>query len=305
MTMVKTAFVIFVLAGSASAFRQNVQRVAEEVAEASRMGVDGILQEVDNLQMMSMMAGSVQATGVNERSGKMSQKLASGILGYRIQSRKGVEGIKVYRTSDKSQFRGQTSFQTILNFRSAAQDLDTASTALIPLLKEQIETEMELMNEEHKNCKYGDRTSCKFVVCTYVGTTAELGGHHDPAALALGLVDAGELMTGRAASILGSLQDLKDVDEDIFGEDNIEVDPVPVTYGGVTRFVAVMLKVYGSTRPPCEESDMNPLTADQGEQVEREAKRVLQRIAEEGPAGGSQSGGDSENDFLWLDHRWL
>lgn len=310
--MIKTSIVLLLCAGGSEARRANVKKVLAEGSEVEQNlgGPD------DDIQMMSMMSGSVKATGLS-KSGKLSQKMASG-----VSSRMGAEGIQVFRASAKSalvsnlqsksrahaSLREQVAFQTTLNFVSAGYQLDSPSEELIPLLMEEMETEMDSLNKEQGNC---GRTSCKFLVCTYVGTTGQIDGTINEA---VRTVDADgekwagrpveELMTQRAGSIQSALTDLEEIDRD-----NIKIHPTSVNYGGVTRFAAVIMKVYGSREPPCEAADMNPLSAEKGARLAEVLSEKAASVKASGHGGPSMSGfpsgldsDEDESDSLdWLD----
>jgi len=299
--MIKTSIVLLLCAGGSEARRANMKKALEEGMEMEHQESGGV---DDDIQMMSMMSGSVQATGLS-KSGRLSQQMAPG-----VSRRPGAEGIQVFRASQKSalvsdkvagsqrSLRAQVAFQTTLNFKSGGHELNDASQELMPLLMEEMETEMESLNKESNKC---GRDSCKFLICTYVGTTASLDGSINPDLRTVNASGEGwggrpvaELMTQRAESIQMSLATLQELDSD-----NIKVHADSVNYGDVTRFAAVILKVYGSKEPPCEAADMNPLTYQQGERLKDVVAEKAASVQASGRSGaGSQE--DVEDSLAWL-----
>lgn len=263
------------------------------------------MTEVQQSQMMSQMAGSTKMLAVDRTTGNIVQELA---LDVSVVSQR--PGISVIRAGEQSEqvkslwkgggeyhsLRGQTNFATTLKFVSGGSTLDRNSEALMPQLKVEIQKEIDDMNILHKFChssQFPDRKSCGFIICTYVGSSEKLENEirktnedGSPYASAYAGKPTRELTTARGGTITTALESLSS---------SATVGPT-IEYGGVNRFAAVILKVYGSAAPPCEEADMTPLSYAEGKALDKAAAAkqkaaALEVIAEESERDGGNPEG--------------
>jgi len=209
----------------------------------------------------SMMKGSVEPLWAGDPT---SSHLARGVTTETVMSSKTGEPlpIQVFRASPESDLikeasgkpsqaniRQQSALQTTLSFEKRSGILDSASKLLLPVLIESIEAEIGLINEKQSYCESSGLNSCNFVLCTYVGTTASLENK------SLDQKRVQDVMDLRVKFITEAFQHLKKE-----YPKSLDISMKSMTYFGVDRFAAVILKAYGKQKPEigevCEKGDL-------------------------------------------------